>query len=233
MKTSPPPSCGPGGSGRPRRDLPRRLAHPGGRGAPASPRGRPSRGRTARRRRRSARAQPTADQRHTDGRLGLAPATARAVPRRLRTPPRPADRPCHERRPGPSRPRTQTLRIRRTACPATGRAYRAVPRPAGPRVRCGPGRPVRRPSFDDLVAAARATVSSAADEFVVDGQLAEWLDRHGLHARTGDKVRLASWSRTPGPQPTSRGMRCGERSSDGSRALSQTWQVGQRRSSVL
>ena len=33
-------------------------------------------------------------------------------------------------------------------------------------------------------------VSSAADEFVVDGQLAEWLDRHGMHAQAGDKVRL-------------------------------------------
>jgi hypothetical protein len=33
-------------------------------------------------------------------------------------------------------------------------------------------------------------MSSSAEEFVVDGQLADWLDRHGMHARTGDKVRL-------------------------------------------
>jgi hypothetical protein len=33
-------------------------------------------------------------------------------------------------------------------------------------------------------------MSIGAEEFVVDGQLAEWLDRHGMHARTGDRVRL-------------------------------------------
>jgi hypothetical protein len=33
-------------------------------------------------------------------------------------------------------------------------------------------------------------MSSAAEEFEVDGQLAEWLDQHGVHARTGDWVRL-------------------------------------------
>jgi len=33
-------------------------------------------------------------------------------------------------------------------------------------------------------------MSSAAEEFEVDAQLADWLDRHGVHARTGDRVRL-------------------------------------------
>jgi hypothetical protein len=33
-------------------------------------------------------------------------------------------------------------------------------------------------------------MSSAAEEFEVDGELAEWLDRHGVHARTGDRVRV-------------------------------------------
>jgi len=33
-------------------------------------------------------------------------------------------------------------------------------------------------------------MSTSAEEFVVDGQLAEWLDRHGMQARTGDRVRL-------------------------------------------
>src|SRR5262249_15761200 len=28
------------------------------------------------------------------------------------------------------------------------------------------------------------------EEFEVDAQLADWLDRHGVHARTGDRVRL-------------------------------------------
>src|SRR5262249_48962821 len=36
----------------------------------------------------------------------------------------------------------------------------------------------------------RCPMSSAAEEFEVDAQLAAWLDRHGVHARTGDRVRL-------------------------------------------
>ncbi|HSV65767.1 MAG TPA: hypothetical protein VLJ59_07665 [Mycobacteriales bacterium] len=33
-------------------------------------------------------------------------------------------------------------------------------------------------------------MSNAAEKFVVDRQLVEWLDHHGVHARTGDRVRL-------------------------------------------
>jgi hypothetical protein len=33
-------------------------------------------------------------------------------------------------------------------------------------------------------------MSGAAEGFEVDEELAEWLDRHGVHVRTGDKVRL-------------------------------------------